>query len=109
MRVELDIFSGRPNPRWELGEQEAVDLTQAESRLKLSRMRPPEPPGLGYRGFRYTDGLVDRTAFGGFVTKSNGDVLADPAHSIERFHLNKVPDQFRDLRNRVIADLGHLR
>ena len=43
MRVELDLFSGRPNPSWELDEAGVREL----ERLCL-RLRPggavPEPP-----------------------------------------------------------------
>jgi hypothetical protein len=50
VRVELDIFSGRPNPVWELGEAEVREL---ESRIE--RATPSQEiialPGLGYRGF----------------------------------------------------------
>jgi hypothetical protein len=56
--VELDIFSGRPNPRWHLSPSQV-----AEFERKLSSLPPvsvsslPHPPGLGYRGFivRYLD------------------------------------------------------
>ena len=49
MRVEADLFSGRPNPAWTLDAAEAEDLAD------LLRLLPPggaapEPPGLGYRG-----------------------------------------------------------
>lgn len=50
MRVELDIFSGRPNPVWELAELEASDLE-----TRIGRATPSHGtvalPGLGYRGF----------------------------------------------------------
>ncbi len=45
----LDIFSGRPNPRWEV----KIDNTNYfKNRLKeLPNSEPLDPPGLGYRGF----------------------------------------------------------
>lgn len=48
LQVELDLFSGRPNPSWALDE--------AESRLLLARLRLGRPctsprQVLGYRGF----------------------------------------------------------
>jgi len=50
MRVELDVFSGRPNPSWELSAEEAGELAR-----RLEDLRPvdraPAEPGLGYRGF----------------------------------------------------------
>ena len=50
MRVELNIFSGRPNPFWELSEEEASELAK-----RLARLTPTNHPSrlgrLGYRGF----------------------------------------------------------
>ena len=38
MRVELDVYSGRPNPRWELTDQQAAEL--------LTRLEAAQPvPG----------------------------------------------------------------
>jgi hypothetical protein len=50
--VELRVFSGRPNPRWELATDEAKHLTKLvdESRGKEEANPPPEG-GLGYSGF----------------------------------------------------------
>src|SRR5688572_16669026 len=49
--VVLDVFSGRPNPRWQLSADEAEDL---ENHLGgLPQTNPAEIPApLGYRGFR---------------------------------------------------------
>lgn len=51
IEVELDIYSGRENPRWSLDSAQAtrvVTLLRSEGRQML-----PEPrrPALGYRGF----------------------------------------------------------
>jgi hypothetical protein len=50
LRVELDIFSGRPNPVWALGELELVALE-----IMIKQATPShgsvDIPGLGYRGF----------------------------------------------------------
>jgi hypothetical protein len=51
--VELDVFSGRPNPRWTLPAELADTL-----RTELAERLPAEPqtaPGLGYRGFVITN------------------------------------------------------
>ncbi|HKP36400.1 MAG TPA: hypothetical protein VJT71_06040, partial [Pyrinomonadaceae bacterium] len=49
--VELDVFSGRPNPRWSLTSEEAEDLLARISRLVSYSGRRELPPALGYRGF----------------------------------------------------------
>jgi hypothetical protein len=49
VEVELDVFSGRPNPRWTLSTDRVKEL---EERLQgLEQTEGREPPGLGYRGF----------------------------------------------------------
>jgi hypothetical protein len=77
LRVEIDIFSGRPNPVIELTEKESREALAQMSRLRpLEKGEPALPPGptLGYRGliveqigrpaaalpraFRLADGVV---------------------------------------------------
>src|SRR5258708_4345888 len=50
VRVELDIFSGRPNPSWMLAPPERDELLRALSAAKREAAAR-ELPGLGYRGF----------------------------------------------------------
>ena len=56
--VELDVFSGRPNPGWSLAAEEAEDLFE-----RIKRLTPDgggeSPARLGYRGF-----IVYRTITG---------------------------------------------
>jgi hypothetical protein len=50
MRVELNIFSGRPNPSWELSPQDASALEERLTGLTFTS-QSPSGGGLGYRGF----------------------------------------------------------
>jgi hypothetical protein len=50
MDVDVDLFSGRSNPRWTLGREEAIALADRLRDLPL-RGHKTEPPGLGYCGF----------------------------------------------------------
>lgn len=74
MRVELDIFSGRPNPAWPL------DAKQARALLLLLRDPPSPPPeprggeGLGYRGLLVTT-QPDQDAVEGSLTIRDGWVV----------------------------------
>lgn len=95
MRVEADLFSGRPNPDFTLSPEQASDL------LHLLRALPPgatqvEPPGLGYRGFLIHDrgsafpGCTAWRAFHGAVAGNCGSdtrVFADPSRTVERWLL----------------------
>lgn len=54
LEVELDIFSGRPNPTWMLSEKEEKQLMErvlAEPKQLAAVDSPDEALGLGYRGF----------------------------------------------------------
>ncbi|WP_079149819.1 hypothetical protein [Streptomyces agglomeratus] len=54
LEVELDIFSGMPNPRWVLSPQEERELTErveADTSQLSEVTSPDEVLGLGYRGF----------------------------------------------------------
>jgi hypothetical protein len=67
VEVELDIFSGRPNPRWMFGGDTAREFLQATRTKEPAKKR--EPPDLGYRGFllRAPDGSRVR-AFQGVLS-----------------------------------------
>lgn len=103
MRIELDVFSGRPNPRWELDEDSAAALRRLLSRLAVTTDTPPEPPGLGYRGFVFDGDAGPERAYGGFVISSNA-VLIDPSFGVERFLRDRLPTEFRDLRSRIALE-----
>ncbi len=50
INVELDIFSGRPNPSWELSPGEISELARYMAGLTPAS-RPAVASDLGYRGF----------------------------------------------------------
>lgn len=104
MLIELDIFSGRPNPRWRLNELAEGTLRQLHQHLWLIHSHPPEPPGLGYRGFSYTlDGTTWR-AYKGWAVSSSA-TLIDRGHTVERLLLEQLPADYAELRPRVLAEL----
>jgi hypothetical protein len=104
MLVELDIFSGRPNPRWQLDESSARRLAELHHGLRPTAERTPDPPGLGYRGFVYTVEDATWRAWKGSVV-GPGQVLADPDITIERWFLDQLPAEYADLRPRIAAEL----
>lgn len=105
MLVELDVFSGRPNPHWELDGSSSQTLRQLQGRLTAARRAPAQPPGLGYRGFLYSDPTGHARAYRGYVTTARA-VLADPSLSIERYLLDQVPAQYDALRRRIASELA---
>ena len=69
-QVELDIFSGRPNPVWGLTGAQIDEMGEIVRTLPLATEEPPAQPGLGYRGFIVTDDARRSwqiNAFKGFV------------------------------------------
>lgn len=78
--VELDIFSGRPNPQWTVSASELAPLLPNPEARPIAAAS--EPPGLGYRGFLLTcvsPETGDPTpirVYGGTVSIGAGDDLA---------------------------------
>ena len=70
--VELDVYSGLPNPRWQLTTEESAQL---EDRLSdLERSSDPLPAlGLGYRGFYVRDADVNIQITRGLVIVREGE------------------------------------
>ncbi len=89
MQVEVDVFSGRPNPAWEIGPDEARML--AERLAALPAAPPsPEPDGLGYRGVvvRGLPGACAEVRLGEGRAHARCEdgprVLADAGRAVER-------------------------
>lgn len=102
IRVELDVFSGRPNPSWMLSSEEARAirrlLVEAEARPLPASAPPRAEPGLGYRGFRLAEGSgaeAPTWRVGGGEVETGGRRLADPQGGLEGFLLRTVPEDIR--------------
>lgn len=105
MLVELDVFSGRPNPRWELDSTSSESLRQLLSQLQPSRQTHLTGPALGYRGFKCSDAEEQVHACRGLVQTPRG-ILDDPLFTLERFLLSCIPAEFASLGTRIAAELG---
>lgn len=61
--VRLLIFSGRPDPEWNLDEGELKELMELLTRaLGGQEVHPPPEGGLGYRGFLLRNVPIDEKA-----------------------------------------------
>src|SRR5687768_11087580 len=67
MEIELDAFSGRPNPKWVASPERATSVSHALSSLPDAAARP-EPDHLGYRGFVIRQRGMHARVYGGHVT-----------------------------------------
>lgn len=73
MQVELDAYSGRPNPVWTLSAEEARALRALLAGAGAAIALPMVvPEGLGYRGFVVRDGGVGK----GFEWRVHGGAVA---------------------------------
>jgi hypothetical protein len=69
MRVELDVYSGRPNPSWEITAPEA-ELLLAALRQLPEREGGTFPASLGYRGIVLQGGAVQALGFERITVRS---------------------------------------
>lgn len=103
VELELDLFSGRPNPSSTLTGEVAQDLLQRLDRLPGAASRGcVEPPGLGYRGVTVRSGVTlgdPRAApaepirvYGGLVCQGAAS-RSDPHRELERWLLELLRER----------------
>ncbi|MCX6952111.1 MAG: hypothetical protein NTV51_08080 [Verrucomicrobia bacterium] len=63
MEAELDVFSGRPNPRWVIPAPESERIAAQLAALSQPA-DPPAMPGLGFRGFVLRSDRLTARLFG---------------------------------------------
>jgi hypothetical protein len=103
--VQLDVFSGRPNPSWELSPSESGELLKQLSLLtEVDKNNAPFHDNLGYRGFIISfqeDGSTKPPpnvyrVYKGFVLM-NGKVYSDSSY-IEKQLLEQAGNKgFKDI------------
>ncbi len=92
-QVEIDIFSGRPNPSFQLDQAATAELVKLLDNSKRGGAAPRD--GLGFRGFVVRiEGRPDIRVSGTAVV-SGADELTDPTRAVERFLLSKMPDDVK--------------
>lgn len=95
--VTLNVFSGRPNPRWILSDDAAFELLdRVHHQPSFTPAGPPGAAGgLGYRGLeiRFDDAAEPLYIHGGVVgTPSASPNIVDAQRQIERFVIDTMPD-----------------
>ena len=98
--VTLNIFSGRPNPKWLLEDAAVEELRERlERKQQLTTAAPPgSVVGLGYRGLevRFDDAAEPVHIHGGVVgTLAGSPNLVDADREIEKFLIKTMPDAER--------------
>ena len=92
VRVELMVFSGRPNPSFQLTEDETEELARRVAALPRGAVQP-SPPGLGYQGFRVTSDRAGEepaqmTVLNGVCTSEDGDDIREDTGGVEGWLLD---------------------
>ena len=112
LQVELDAFSGRPNPRWELSSEQSADFAARFRSLKPANAAAAAGEGLGYRGFvvRSLDGYDEVRIFRGTVTalrSGKTELLSDPDGALERWLLDSARDHVDEpVLNYIRTEIG---
>lgn len=95
--VELDVFSGRPNPVWNLSEAQCAEVEQHLDQLpKTAGESLQSLPGLGYRGliihYENQQGVRDSIRVYKGISQSEQLQLQDPDRKLERWLLSTGQD-----------------
>jgi hypothetical protein len=100
------VFSGRPDPTWQVKEELAQRLEAMWDELEPTAEQKPYAPKLGYRGCSMKC-ASDReyTAYGGVVTKKVGKTTESRKDETKRFEKvllatapkGILPDNFADI------------
>jgi hypothetical protein len=107
MNVILDIFSGRPNPRWELSHEQTSQFLKKIMKLKNKENFHAESSKteLGYRGFIVEEENFAQKGrrfyvYNGIVNVSENNssyALDDKEYSIERWLLETSPNYLGEI------------
>jgi len=103
-RVTLQIYSGRPDPAWDLDPGAERELARRIAALAPIAAPPEQDAGLGYRGFAVVTG-GDELHIRGDLVRVNGRALADPNESVEAWLVATGPPELRT-RVRPPRDVG---
>lgn len=110
LRVELDVFSGKPNPHWDLSPQEEREFLELFEKLAQGSPEGRVREDLGYRGLIVTaeeneirgcDRLVVSNGIVLAVRSGKSQQLADQGRILELWLAQKarghVPDELYGL------------
>ena len=110
--ITLQVFSGRPNPSWQLTAQDAESLLQMldQARRSGARRQSCSAPDLGYRGLtvRVAAGadIKDWRVFDGCLQQDNKH-LEDGGRRIEAFVLRTMPNPLKTELAPLLPHIGN--
>ncbi|MBL0146498.1 MAG: hypothetical protein IPP48_12905 [Chitinophagaceae bacterium] len=92
--VQLQVFSGRRNPQWELTEQQKKAFVKLWIAAKVEEQKINLPSNLGYQGFVVWDNLYKWIIYNGHAHRMHNKVIEtkkDTGNGIELFLRNTLP------------------
>ncbi|WP_210180580.1 hypothetical protein [Bradyrhizobium jicamae] len=98
-QVEIDVFSGRPNPTWELERTDLSVLLNLLQKLSKVKSAAGAANGLGFRGFKVsflTRGTQRELYVKGSSVIDGQKRFSDNHKKIEKFLLAKMPPELHD-------------
>ncbi|WP_157043166.1 hypothetical protein [Rhodopseudomonas palustris] len=96
-QVEIDVFSGRPNPRFELDDGKAARLKSLLERPRRPFSGDPPDPGLGFRGFVVElDAAESYRVVGGIVIHGTM-AFVDPQRDVHDYIVANLPPEMKAL------------
>jgi hypothetical protein len=84
LQVEVDVYSGRPNPRWELSAQQAEEFSKMLRALPKRECDSALAQGLGYRGLKVTGSRLSQEGYTEIVI-SRGIVMMKEESRSQQF------------------------
>src|SRR5882724_5553115 len=106
VEIELDVFSGRPNPRWLLSPSQEIEWAiRLDSLPNAAGQDMPEPPGLGYRGFTVRADKQVRV-YGG-LAQIDDETYLDVRRNLEKWLLSTSGSSVDEsIKEMVATELG---
>jgi hypothetical protein len=99
LKIEVDMFSGRPNPGLELRGNQARRLRQLleQKRLPLNDVEAVDQ--LGFRGFIVKPESASREAYRvkGEVVQIGGRAFLDPNRDTQNYILSVLPQRLKSM------------
>jgi hypothetical protein len=111
MIVELDIYSGQPNPTWTLTNDQEQELIQFLSNLSLKEGEMVDHGILGYRGmilYEGNDFPITLVGLGEIVQQTSSGLLVyyDEGKELEKFLLTTAINKIdKRILHSILRDL----
>lgn len=114
LQVTLNIFSGLPNPVWNLTASQESELLSRLTGLQSAHTQSFKPPGLGYSGFVIRNDESPNSpepimVYDGLI-RWGGEVYKDTQRDLEKWLLNtsgsSIPEHLRETIKGQLEDAG---